>query len=76
MKVISIEPIWAETIKTDEYYYPVYRRAGPEQWQNLIEESWETIYSSTLHETEAAYQAFKKEQADIKTSKANSGNSA
>lgn len=58
MKVIGITPVVAKIIETDEENYPTYRRGGPEQWENLMGESWESYYDDG--ELEAAYQAFKE----------------
>ena len=61
MKVIGTTIITAVFIETDEENYPLYRRGSPEQWENLMGESWESYDDDG--ELEAAYQAFKKEQA-------------
>ena len=74
MKVISVKHVTAEIIKTDEKNYPIYRRGGPEQWENLIYETWESYYDDG--ELEAAYQAFKEEQNDITTSDPGGNNPA
>lgn len=58
MKVIGVTTLVAKFIETDEENYPLYRRGGPEQWENLMGESWESYYDDG-GELEAAYQAFK-----------------
>lgn len=74
MKVIGVTTLVAKFIETDEENYPLYRRGGPEQWENLMGESWESYYDDG--ELEAAYQTFKKEQHDSKASEESSKGSA
>lgn len=60
MRVISIEPSYSEVIETDADEWPTYRRYGPDNWENLMGESWETVFDT--ERLEAAYQAAKAQK--------------
>lgn len=53
MKVISVKTVVCEEIETDDDEYPVYRRYPDGEWENLMGESWESVFFSD--ELEAAY---------------------
>jgi len=45
MKILGIDKTTCFLIETDESEYPFYRRNGPYIWENLMGESWETVFS-------------------------------
>jgi len=53
MKIIKVEPVTSEYITTDNKEWPIYRRNGPDSWENLMGNSWEEAYD--YEELEEAY---------------------
>ena len=45
MKLLEVHPISSVIVETDEDEYPTYRRNGPDSWENLMGESWESFYA-------------------------------
>ena len=57
MKIINVQtPIDCEIVATNDLGYPIYRRFGPNFWENLVGHSWEEVYL-TEH-LEQAYQDY------------------
>jgi hypothetical protein len=44
MKILEVSEHSYFHVKVDSSYWPNYRRNGPEDWENLMGESWEAIY--------------------------------
>jgi hypothetical protein len=60
MKVCNVQPVtvlYVEMVDSGDY-----RRLGPDNWEKLYGESWESVYS--CEEAEAAYQEYLR--ADIR----------
>lgn len=53
MKILKVEDSISEYVTTDDEEYPVYRRYSNREWENLIGESWESVYNNK--ELEEAY---------------------
>lgn len=45
MRITKITKVKSHIIRTDEGYWSTYRRNGPEDWEQLMGESWEGINS-------------------------------
>lgn len=57
MKILSITPFQSETVETDDCDWPTHRRHGPDAWEQLMGQSWESV--GICDGLEAAYQLFK-----------------
>lgn len=60
MKVARVEMSQTEYVETNERDSSGYRRNGPDDWEQLLGESWESAYP--CNELEAAYQLFIEER--------------
>ena len=59
MKVTRAGLFSALEVETDEQEFPIYRRYRSDIWENLMGDSWETIYGPTgLAELETAFWEF------------------
>ena len=56
MKVVEITAVLSHVVTTDDKDYPIYRRNGPDNWEQMMGCSWECVLSG-VEELEAAYQA-------------------
>lgn len=56
-KVTEITPFSGEYVTVEGEQYIQYRRMGPDNWEALMGQSWETEFFAD--EIEAAYQEFK-----------------
>lgn len=57
LQVTKVTPVTSEIIDIDGADWGTYRRHSADNWEVLMGESWEPLYS--CEEAEAAYQAFK-----------------
>lgn len=61
MKIIDSWEITATVIDTDETDFPTYRRYSSGNWEQLMGQSWEPVYSGEK-ELEQMYQEWLKEK--------------
>ena len=57
LKVTNVVPTTSEIVDIKDGQWGVYRRHSADNWEVLMGESWEPLYS--CEEAEEAYQAFK-----------------
>jgi len=62
-RVLRVDPpITFEIVRTDDPDFPTYRRNQTGAWENLMGESWETVY--TTRHLERAYQEYMKQRKE------------
>jgi len=44
MKILEASEVTSWIIETDETCWPTFRRNGPNNWEQLMGESWEGVY--------------------------------
>lgn len=58
MNILEVSEVTSFIVKTDNDCWPIYRRNGPDNWENLMGESWEGIYDTD--DLEVAFLAYNK----------------
>ena len=64
MKILEVRRVISFVVETDEKEFPIFRRSElGGSWENLMGESWESVYSNE-DELEAAYQEWLRSSVD------------
>ena len=65
MKLIETHEVTATVVETDDPEWPTFKRYSKDSWENLMGESWETVFGRE-EELEAMYQDWMRSHKDCK----------